>query len=83
MTPEGTGDAAGPGRTIRIDCDECSHRATEVCGDCLVAFLCEREPDGAVVIPLEEVRAVRMLQSAGLAPMVRHERAPRRAVPAS
>lgn len=68
---------------IRIDCEECSHRATDVCSDCLVTFLCEREPDGAVVIPLEEVRAVRMLQSAGLAPMVRHERSGRRAVTAS
>jgi hypothetical protein len=57
---------------IRIDCDECAHRATPTCDDCLVTFLCTREDDGAVVIPLDEVRAVRLLQGAGLAPRVRH-----------
>jgi hypothetical protein len=59
---------------IRIDCDDCAHRETEVCDDCLVTFLCSREEDGAVVIPIEEVRAVRLLQGAGLAPQVRHRR---------
>jgi hypothetical protein len=59
---------------LRIDCDDCAHRDTHVCEDCLVTFLCEREPDGAVVIPLEEVRSVRLLQDAGLAPRVRHRR---------
>jgi len=60
--------------TIRIDCDDCDHRHTSVCDDCLVTFLCRKEEDGAVVIPLEEVRAVRLLQGAGLAPRVRHRR---------
>lgn len=70
--PHGT---AGPAPSVlRIDCDDCDHRNTHVCEDCLVTFLCEREPDGAVVIPFEEVRAVRLLQSAGLAPEVRHRR---------
>ena len=59
---------------IRIDCDDCTHRHTPVCDDCLVTFLCAKEDDGAVVIPLEEVRAVRLLQDAGLAPHVRHRR---------
>jgi hypothetical protein len=59
---------------LRIDCDDCSHQHTAVCDDCLVTFLCRREDDGAVVIPLEEVRAVRLLQGAGLAPEVRHRR---------
>ncbi len=59
---------------IRIDCDDCEHRSTHVCDDCLVTFLCAKEEDGAVVIPLDEVRAVRLLQDAGLAPQVRHRR---------
>jgi hypothetical protein len=57
---------------LRIDCDDCLHRDTHVCADCLVTFLLEREDDGAVVIPLEEVRAVKLLQEAGLAPKNRH-----------
>lgn len=69
--PTGTDQPAG---VLRIDCDECSHQGTATCDDCLVTFLCEREHDGAVVIPLEEVRAVRLLQGAGMAPRVRHRR---------
>lgn len=65
--------AEGPS-VLRIDCAECAHRHTDHCEDCLVTFLCERESDGAVIIPLEEVRAVRLLQGAGLAPRVRHVR---------
>lgn len=59
---------------LRIDCDDCAHRGSPVCDDCLVTFLCERDDGGAVVIPLEEVRAVRLLQGAGLAPANRHRR---------
>ena len=59
---------------IRIDCDDCAHQHTSVCDDCLVTFLCSKEHDGAVVLPFEEVRAVRLLQGAGLAPQVRHRR---------
>ena len=66
-------EVAGDGRSVlRIDCAECDHRHTAVCDDCLVTFLCEREDDGAVVVPLSEIRAVRMLQDAGLAPAIRH-----------
>lgn len=61
-------------RVLRIDCDQCDHQHTDVCQDCLVTFLCRREEDGATVIPLEEVRAVRLLQGAGMAPQVRHRR---------
>ena len=60
---------------IRIDCDECDHQHSTVCDDCLVTFLCERDEHvGAVVIPFDEIRTVRMLQDAGLAPAVRHRR---------
>ena len=81
----GIGDGTGPDRTgpdraeasdgrsvLRIDCADCAHQHTDVCTDCLVTFLCEREDDGAVVVPISEIRAVRMLQDAGLAPHIRH-----------
>lgn len=59
-------------RVLRIDCADCDHQDSPVCGDCLVTFLCEREDDGAVVVPLEEIRAVRLLQDRGLAPRNLH-----------
>lgn len=59
-------------RVLRIDCADCEHRESRVCDDCLVTFLCEREADGAVVVPMEEVRVVRLLQDRGLAPRNRH-----------
>ena len=59
---------------MRIDCDECTMQHTEVCDDCVVSFLCSREPDEAVVIDVAEARALRMLSEAGLAPRLRHRR---------
>jgi hypothetical protein len=46
-------------------------RDTSACGDCLVSFLVEREPDDAVIIDADEARAVRMLERVGLVPNVR------------
>lgn len=57
---------------VRIDCDECVMVHTSTCDDCIVTFLCSREPDDAVVIDVGEARAVRMLQDAGLVPELRH-----------
>ena len=69
----GSYQVASDGRTVlRIDCADCAHQHTDVCADCLVTFLCEREDDGAVVVPISEIRAVRMLQDVGLAPRIRH-----------
>lgn len=65
-------EPTGAERVLRIDCADCAHRHTEVCDDCLVTFLCAREDDGAVVVPIAEVRAVRLLQDRGLAPRNRH-----------
>ena len=41
------------------------------CDDCVVTFLLGREPDDAVVIDADEVRAMRMLERAGLVPSLR------------
>ena len=42
-----------------IDCATCCMRDTSACDDCVVTFLCEREPDDAVVLDVEELRAHR------------------------
>jgi hypothetical protein len=52
-----------------IDCDDCVMRDI-ACDDCVVTFLLDRPP-GAVVFDVEEQRAIRTLQAAGLAPMTR------------
>jgi hypothetical protein len=57
---------------MRIDCDECVMQHTAACDDCVVSFLVEREPGDAVVLDLEEERAVRALAEAGLVPGLRH-----------
>jgi hypothetical protein len=59
---------------LTIDCATCSLEGTEACGDCVVTFLCGREPDEAVVIDVAEARAVRLLGQAGLVPSLRHRR---------
>jgi len=59
---------------LYISCDECVMEGTSACGDCLVTFLCEREPDDAIVIDVAEVRALRLLEQGGLAPALRHRR---------
>ena len=60
--------------TLTIDCDTCSLQGTDACDDCVVTFLCGREPDEAVVIDVAEARAVRLLGQAGLVPSLRHLR---------
>ena len=59
---------------LTISCDDCAMRDTAACEDCVVTFLCEREPDEAVVIDVEEARAIRLLGEAGLAGAIRYVR---------
>jgi hypothetical protein len=59
---------------MRITCDECVMEGTAACEDCVVTFLCDREPDDAVILDVVEARALRLLQEAGLAPSLRHRR---------
>jgi hypothetical protein len=47
---------------------------TSACDDCVVTFICDREPDDAVVIDADEARAVRLLSQAGLLPRLRYSR---------
>ena len=68
--------AAGPHQidapAFTIDCDDCEHRRTAVCDDCVVSFIVDRRPGDAVVVDAAEARAVRLLEQAGLVPGVRH-----------
>jgi hypothetical protein len=55
-----------------IDCDECVMAGTDACDDCVVHFILRREPGEALVIDVEEERALRSLQNGGLVPGLRH-----------
>ena len=59
--------------SFTISCADCTMRDTATCDDCVVTFLCGREPDDAVTVDLEEQRAVRLLADAGLVPRLRHQ----------
>ena len=58
--------------TISISCDDCELRGSSACDDCLVSFVLSRDPDDAVVVDVDEARAMRMLSRAGLVPVLRH-----------
>jgi hypothetical protein len=60
---------------LRIGCDGCAMVDTAACDDCLVTFLCADDRTTgphAVVLDLEEHRAVRRMQAAGLLPESRY-----------
>ena len=59
---------------LHIDCDECVMQGTAACDDCVVTFICSREPGEAVVADVAEARAIRLLSGAGLLPELRHVR---------
>jgi hypothetical protein len=52
---------------MRLDCGSCAIRESEHCEDCVVSALVE-PPQGAVVLDVEEERALRALARAGLIP---------------
>jgi hypothetical protein len=58
--------------TLSIDCGDCAMAATSACDDCVVSFIVNRAPGDALVIDVDEQRALRLLQSAGLVPDSRH-----------
>jgi hypothetical protein len=65
------GDSMAAGDRMVIDCDECVMQGTSTCDDCIVTFVCDRASDEPVVVGVEEVRAVRLLENAGLVPALR------------
>jgi hypothetical protein len=56
-----------------IDCERCVMCDTAACEDCVVTFICSRQPDEAVVIDVSELRALHLLHDAGFVPKLRHE----------
>jgi hypothetical protein len=59
--------------SLTVDCEGCTGRAINACGDCVVSFILGREPDDAIIIDAAEARAVRLLGNAGLVPPLRFE----------
>jgi hypothetical protein len=53
---------------LTIDCGCCALQGTAACRGCLVSFVLDREPGDAVIIDVEEARALRVLTRAGLIP---------------
>jgi hypothetical protein len=53
---------------MRIDCDECLMQHTAACDDCVVSFIANRDPGDALVIDVDEERALRALERQGLVP---------------
>jgi len=70
----GTVPATVPGRSFTFDCDQCVMQHTDACSDCVVTFICSREPGDALVVDVGEYRALRMLSDSGLVPELRHRR---------
>ena len=64
----------GTSTSIEVDCATCVVRDTDACNDCLVTYICDREPGDAVIITMDELRAMRTLNEAGLVPGLRHQR---------
>jgi hypothetical protein len=58
--------------TMTIECDGCIMQGTEACADCVVTFICNREPEQAVIFDVAEERALRLLGRGGLLPPLRH-----------
>jgi hypothetical protein len=74
--PNSTPPEGGPSHDdpLVIDCDDCAMQGTDACADCVVTFICSREPGEAVVVDVAEERAIRLLSGAGLLPRLRHVR---------
>jgi hypothetical protein len=70
----GTSDDQEPPMSdpISISCDDCTMQGTDACNDCIVTFICSREPGDAIIIDAAEERAVRLLIKNGLVPDLRH-----------
>jgi hypothetical protein len=60
--------------TLTFSCGDCEFEGTDACNDCVVACVLGRDPGDAIVIDVEEFRAVRLLSDAGLVPSLRHRR---------
>ncbi len=60
------------GEPLKVDCNTCVMVNTSACSDCLVTYICDRQPNEAVVISIDELRSMRALSDAGLVPGLKH-----------
>jgi len=60
--------------SLTIDCGSCVMQGTDACAGCVVSFICDREPEDAVIFDAAEERALRLLEGSGLVPPLRHVR---------
>lgn len=58
--------------SLTVDCSTCVMRETPACDDCMVTFICDRDPSDAVIITIDELRAMRTLSEGGLMPDLKH-----------
>jgi len=58
--------------SLTIDCGLCVMKGTPACSDCVVSFICDKEPEDAVIFDVAEERALRVLGRSGLVPPLRH-----------
>ncbi|MGD1011091.1 MAG: hypothetical protein ABR925_00945 [Acidimicrobiales bacterium] len=63
-----------PTESLTISCDECVLHETSACEDCVATFILGPRAAGGIIVDVEEARAVRMLQRAGLVPELRFRR---------
>jgi len=59
---------------ISVNCETCVMKDTATCADCIVTYICDRKPEDAVVISMEEWRSMRSLNKAGLLPGLQHKK---------
>ena len=60
--------------SLTISCDECAMQFSDACDDCVVSFICDHDPNEAIMFDADEERALRMLGGARLVPRLRHKR---------
>lgn len=67
-------DEVEPADALVIDCDTCVMHESDACGDCVMSFLLDHEPTSttAIILDLNEIRALKALGDAGLVPTLRH-----------
>ena len=46
---------------LSIDCESCPLINTDSCDDCLVTFICDRDPEAAVIVSLEEWKSMKSM----------------------
>jgi hypothetical protein len=70
MNHDSTHDATGA--SLLIDCNDCVLHDSAACADCVVTFICRTDATSPVVVDLAEVRAIKLFDTAGLMPPLRH-----------